>query len=75
MNMSGIVIVFHCVVVRHVSLTGDVELEIKLLITAIMPDLATKGHILVLSGRVEGQVANSCVEPIWSPSAIIVDWR
>lgn len=56
-------IVMQCV---FVSLTGDIELEIQLLIAATVHHLAAKGHILVLTGRVEGQVAHSCVVPIWS---------
>lgn len=47
-------------------LTGDIESEIQLLIAATVGHFAAKGHVLVLTGRVEGQVAHSRVVPIWS---------
>ena len=46
--------------------TGDIEMEIQLLIAAIVRHFAAKGRILILAGRVEGEVAHSHVVPIWS---------
>lgn len=47
-------------------LTSDVEMKIQLLMGAFMRHFATKRDIIVLSGSVKGEVAHSCVIPIWS---------
>lgn len=49
-----------------VSLTSYIDVEFQFLVAATVQHSATKGHILVLTRRVDGQVARGCVEPVWS---------
>lgn len=47
-------------------LTGNVELEVDLVIGAIVQHFAAKRDILVLAGGEEGQITYSHVGAIWS---------
>lgn len=49
-----------------VLLTSYVDVELQLLVAATVQHSAAKGHILVLTRRVDGQVAHGCVESVLS---------
>lgn len=47
-----------------VLLTSYTDVEFQLLVAATVQHSAAKGHILVLTRWVDGQVAHGCVEPV-----------
>lgn len=53
-----------------VLLTSYADVEFQLLVAATVQHSAAKGHILVLTRRVDGQVAHGCVEPVLRPFAL-----